>query len=188
MVQTEKSMKIRMLAGELYLANDAELTNLNHRAQKLFNAFNNTAPDALEERQTLLSALFGTIGPNCEIKPPFRCDYGSHIICGEQVFMNYGCTILDCNTVHIGDRTLIGPTVQIYAASHPFDPVVRRAGWELALPVKIGEDVWIGGAAIICPGVSIGNGSTIGAGSVVTKDIPAGVVAAGNSCRVIREL
>ena len=135
-----------------------------------------------------MQKLFGQLGQGSEIKPPFRCDYGSHILAGERLFMNYDCVILDCNLVRIGDRVLFGPKVQIYTASHSLDPSVRKDSWEFALPIDIGSDVWIGGGAIICPGVTIGSGSTIGAGSVVTRDIPAGVLAAGNPCRVIRHV
>lgn len=188
MKQPEKSMRERMLAGELYLANDAELVAMTLRAQQLFYAFNHAIPTATKEKQSLLLELLGSIGADCDVRAPFRCDYGSHITCGDRVFINYGCIILDCNTVRLGDRALLGPNVQIYTASHPLDINTRKKGWEFALPVDIGNDVWIGGSAIICPGVSVGDGTTIGAGSVVTKDIPAGVVAVGNPCRVIREL
>lgn len=181
-------MRERMLAGELYIASDPELVEMNLRAQRIFGAFNRASPGDIESQYALLTELFGAIGSECDIRAPFRCDYGSNIICGTRVFMNYGCVILDCNTVRIGDRALLGPNVQIYAANHPLDPNKRKEGWEFALPVQIGNDVWIGGSAIICPGVRVGEGSTIGAGSVVTKDVPANVVAAGNPCRVIREL
>ena len=177
-----------MLAGELYLASDAELREMNLRAQRILHAFNLSEPEAIEERRRLIKTLFRSVGTGCEIKPPLQCDYGSHITCGHQVFINYGCVILDCNRVNIGDRVLLGPSVQLYTASHPLDLDKRREGWELALPIEIGHDVWVGGSAVICPGVTIGEGSTIGAGSVVTKDIPAGVIAVGNPCRVVRRL
>lgn len=184
----EKSMRERMLAGELYLATDPELISLHLRAQRFLHAFNLSLADAIEERQFLLHSLFGTLGKNSEVKPSFRCDYGFNILAGEQVFINYDCVILDCNTVRLGDRVLLAPKVQIYTATHPLDPAQRAEGWEFALPVTIGNDVWIGGGAIICPGVTIGDGSTIGAGSVVTRDIPSRVCAVGNPCRVIRHL
>lgn len=177
-----------MLAGELYIAADPELSEMNHRAQRLLHTFNHSPPDAVEARQSIMQKLFGTYGQNAAIKPPFYCDYGSHIHVGAELFVNHDCTILDCNTVRIGDRVLLGPKVQIYTATHPLNPAERLGGWEYALPIEIGDDVWIGGGAIICPGVMIGAGSTIGAGSVVTKDIPPMVVAAGNPCRVIRRL
>ena len=181
-------MRQRMLAGELYLATDPELVELLGRSQRILHRFNLSVPDATTERESLIQELFGEIGPGSEVKPPFRCDYGFNIFAGEKLFINYDCVILDCNTVRLGDRVLMGPKVQIYTATHPLNPIERREGWESALPVEIGSDVWIGGGAIICPGVTIGEGSTIGAGSVVTRDLPPRVVAAGNPCRVIRHL
>ncbi len=120
--------------------------------------------------------------------PPFYCDYGAHIVVGDRFFANYGCVVLDCNEVRVGDGVLFGPQVQVYTATHPLDPADRRAGWEMARPIVIEDDVWIGGGAILCPGVRIGSGATVGAGSVVTRDVPPGVLAAGNPCRVVREL
>lgn len=177
-----------MLAGENYIASDPELSSMHLHAQKILHIFNSSTPDATQERQTLLKELFGALGTNSEVKPPFRCDYGSHIFAGDHLFINYDCIILDCNNVRLGDRVLLGPKVQIYTATHSLNPADRKDGWEFALPVEIGSDVWIGGNAIVCPGVTIGNGSTIGAGSVVTRDIPSNVLAAGNPCRVIRQL
>jgi len=177
-----------MLTGEPYLARDPELAHIHLRAQRILKAFNTSAPEASGERQSLTQELFGAIGADSEIKPTFRCDYGSQIFAGEHLFINYDCVILDCNTVRMGDRVLLGPKVQIYTATHSLAPSERKDGWEFALPVEVGSDVWIGGGAIICPGVTIGDGSTIGAGSVVTRDIPAQVLAAGNPCRVIRNL
>ena len=139
-------------------------------------------------RSQILQELFGQVGQNVTILPPLHCDYGKNIYAGDGLYMNYGCVILDCNTVHIGDNVLCAPYVQIYTAYHPTDPETRLSGKELAAPIKIGNNVWIGGGAIICPGVTIGDNTTIGAGSVVVKDIPANVVAVGNPCRVIRKL
>lgn len=181
-------MRQRMLAGEPYQATDPELVDLLGRSQRILHTFNLCLPDAIQERQSLIQKLFGRIGTGSEVKPPFRCDYGFNIFAGDRLFINYDCVILDCNTVRLGDRVLIGPKVQIYTAMHPLNPNERREEWESALPVEIGSDVWIGGGAIICPGVTIGEGSTIGAGSVVTRDVPPRVVAAGNPCRVIRLL
>ncbi|MEM8806071.1 MAG: sugar O-acetyltransferase [Cyanobacteria bacterium P01_G01_bin.38] len=177
-----------MLAGELYIASDPELAERHLCAQRLLYTFNLSKPDDTEQRQLLMQQLFGTLGEDSEVKPPFFCDYGSNIYAGERLFVNYDCVILDCNIVKLGDRVLLGPKVQIYTAVHPLAPTERREGWESALPVEIGNDVWIGGGAIICPGVSIGDGAAIGAGSVVTRDVPTGVVAAGNPCRVIRTI
>ncbi|MBH8551221.1 sugar O-acetyltransferase [Nostocaceae cyanobacterium CENA357] len=185
MEQTEKQ---KMLAGELYLANDPELVAENKRASRLLRIYNATTEEQQKERRQLLQELFQKIGNKPSIVPPFHCDYGSNISVGDGLYMNYGCVILDCNTVEIGDHVLCAPYVQIYAAYHPVEPKIRLSGRELAAPVKIGNNVWIGGSAIICPGVTIGDNTTIGAGSVVVKDIPANVVAAGNPCRIIRHL
>lgn len=180
------SEKQKMLAGELYLASDPELKALHNQACHLTRLYNATTEDEIETRSQLLQDLFGKLGSNPQISPPFYCDYGSNIYVGDNLYMNYGCVILDCNTVHLGDNLLCGPYVQIYTAYHPTDPAQRLTGRELAAPIKIGDNVWIGGGAIIGPGVTIGDHTTIGAGSVVTKSIPANVVAVGNPCRVIR--
>jgi maltose O-acetyltransferase len=182
------SERERMLAGALYLASDPELAAARRRARALIRNYNATAPEEAERRQALLSVLFARMGRHIHIEPPFHCDYGSHIELGDSIEMNFGCVILDCATVTIGSHVLFGPYVQILAATHPLDPEVRRGGRELARPVVIGDDVWIGGGAILCPGVSIGHGTTIGAGSVVTRDLPGRVLAGGNPCRVIREI
>jgi maltose O-acetyltransferase len=185
MARTEKE---KMLAGELYVATEPQLTAERFRARKLLRAYNQSTEDELPQREALLSQLLGAVGPGTWIEPPFRCDYGEHIRLGARVFMNFQCVILDCNPVTIGDDVALGPGVHIYAATHPLDPDERAKGPELGRPVTIGNKVWIGGGSIICPGVTIGEGSTIGAGSVVTKDIPPYVLAAGNPCRVIRSL
>lgn len=182
------SEKERMIAGELYLASDPELLAERIRARKLLQMYNSTTANEPERRGALLSELLGRLGGRIEIEPPFFCDYGWNIIAGDNLYMNFGCVVLDCAQVHIGANVLFGPGVQVYAATHPTDPAVRRTGLELALPVSIADDVWVGGGAIICPGVRIGAGTSIGAGSVVTADIPAGVIAAGNPCRVLRAL
>ncbi|MFO1155707.1 MAG: sugar O-acetyltransferase [Rhodospirillales bacterium] len=178
--------KQRMLAGELYLANDPELVAARLRTRVLLHRYNASSPEASADRRNLLLELFGKLGERFEIEPPFFCDYGWNIIAGDNLYMNAGCVVLDCAAVIIGANVLIGPGVHIYAATHPTDPAVRRTGRELAAPVTIGDDVWIGGGAILCPGVTIGGGTTIAAGSIVVGDIPAGVVAAGNPCRVMR--
>ena len=180
--------KQKMLAGDLYLASDPELVEGRHRAGRLLRQYNATAETEAETRLQLLQDLFGSVGSNPQVTPSFYCDYGSNIHVGNNFYMNYGCVILDCNTVHIGDDVMCAPYVQIYTAHHPIDPTVRLTGRELASPIVIGNNVWIGGGAIICPGVTIGDRTTIGAGSVVTKSIPADVVAVGNPCRVIREI
>ncbi|NJO80052.1 MAG: sugar O-acetyltransferase [Cyanobacteria bacterium RM1_2_2] len=187
-LSSEKTEKVRMLAGELYLASDSELAAEAMRARELLQQFNQTAAADREGRRAILRQLLGQVGEQPSIVPPFHCDYGIHISIGDRFYMNYGGVILDCNQVEIGDDVLCAPYVQIYAATHPTDPAVRLTGRELALPVKIGNNVWLGGGVIVCPGVTIGDNTTIGAGSVVTKDIPANVVAAGNPCRVIRSV
>lgn len=180
--------KQKMLAGELYLASDPELAAESLRAAQLLQRYSQTIAGDREGRSAILRELLGQVGENPQIVPPFHCDYGIHISLGDRFYMNYGGVILDCNQVQIGDDVLCGPYVQIYAAYHPVDPALRLTGRELAAPVKIGSNVWIGGGAIICPGVTIGDNTTIGAGSVVTKDIPPNVVAAGNPCRVLRSV
>lgn len=185
MARTEKE---KMLAGELYVATDPELTAERVRARKLLRAYNQSTEDEVPQRERLLSQLFGSVGAGTWIEPPFLCDYGEHIRLGARVFMNFQCVILDCNPVTLGDDVSLGPGVHIYAATHPLDADERIKGPELGKPVTIGAKVWIGGGSIICPGVTIGEGSTIGAGSVVVKDIPPYVFAAGNPCRVIRAL
>ena len=180
--------KQKMLAGELYRAADAELVAQRQRARRITRLYNSTTEEEIETRSQLLRELFGGVGASIEIEPPFYCDYGSNIYVGDGFYMNFGCVILDCNTVHIGEKVLCGPAVQIYTATHPTDPEIRLSGLELAKPVQIGNNVWIGGGAIICPGVTIGDNTTIAAGSVVVKDIPSGVIAGGNPCRIIKHL
>lgn len=184
----EKTEKQKMLAGELYLATDPELVGERQRARTLTKAYNSTGKDESAKRWEILKELFGSVGQQIEIEPPFYCDYGSNIDAGNGLYLNFGCVILDCNRVSIGENFLCGPYVQIYTAYHPTNPEVRCSKRELAAPITIGNNVWIGGGAIICPGVTIGDNTTIGAGSVVVKDIPPNVVAAGNPCRVIRHL
>lgn len=175
-----------MLGGELYDAYDPELSAERKRARELTRAFNSSIED--DDRMAILNELFGRVGEGIIIEPPFRCDYGKYTFIGKNVYMNFGCVILDCNEVHIGDNVMFAPYVQIYAAHHPIVASERIKGPELASPVHIGNNVWIGGGSIVLPGVTIGDNTTIGAGSVVTRDIPANVVAAGNPCRVLREI
>ena len=176
----------KMIAGELYLASDPELAEGRLRARRLWQRFNQGDPGDRALRAGILAELIGRLGAGVEIEAPFYCDYGSQIEIGDGVFVNFNCVFLDPGPIRIGERTMIGPNVQLLTADHPRDPHLRVSGPELAFPITIGARVWIGGGAIVCPGVTIGEGTTIGAGSVVTRDIPAGVVAAGNPCRVIR--
>jgi maltose O-acetyltransferase len=168
-----------MLAGELYDASDPELTANRARARELLARFN-----ARPERD-LLERLLGSVGAEVTIEPPFHCDYGFNIFVGDA---NANCVFLDCAPISIGDRVLFGPAVQLYPATHPVEAETRRRGLECALPITIGDDVWVGGAAIVVPGVTIGDHAVIGAGSVVVKDVTADVVAVGNPCRPVREL
>jgi len=177
----------RMLAGELYDPNDPELARARARACDLCRALNDTRESEPDTRRRILRDLLATGGETATIQPPFSCDYGGNIRLGERVYFNFNCVVLDVCEVRVGDFTLFGPGVQIYTATHPIDPILRRDR-ELGRPIEVGSDVWVGGGAILCPGVRVGSRSVIGAGSVVTRDIPEGVVAAGNPCRVIREI
>jgi acetyltransferase-like isoleucine patch superfamily enzyme len=183
-----ESQKERMLAGKPYLAFDTVLFNERQHAKNLLHAFNTLPPGAVEERNQILLNLLGKTGKEFFIEPPFRCDYGYNISLGENFYANYNLIILDCARVIIGDNVFTGPNVGIYTAGHPVHHEMRNSGYEYALPVTIGNNVWLGGHVVINPGVTIGENSVIGSGSVVTRDIPAGVVAAGNPCRVIRRI
>jgi len=178
--------KQKMLAGELYLASDPELVRERRRCRALLHSFN-TEPDE-DRRAAILRELLGAVGSRTSVQPPFACDYGSNVSIGDDVYVNFNCVILDCAPVTIGDGAQIASGVQLLAADHPRDPEVRRQLLESARPISIGSNVWIGAAAIVLPGVTVGDDSIIGAGSVVTRDIPPGVVAVGNPCRVVREL
>jgi maltose O-acetyltransferase len=177
----------KMLNGELYEAWDEELTAMRDKARLLNAKYNTLMGAPLDERNSILKELLGQCS-SIDIQPPFFCDYGTHIFAGKNFFMNFNCIILDCAKVTIGNNVMCGPYVQIYTAYHPVLASERNKGPELAAPIIIGDNVWLGGGAIICPGVTIGENTTIGAGSVVTKDIPANVFAAGNPCRIIRSL
>jgi maltose O-acetyltransferase len=177
----------KMIAGQLYDALDPELVEARQRARDLCQALNASAEGEQEKRRAILRDLFGSGGDSVWMQPPFFCDYGSNIELGERVYFNFNCVVLDVCRVRIGSFTLFGPAVQIYTPLHPLNAALRRTH-ELGKPVDIGSDVWVGGGALILPGVSIGSRAVIGAGSVVTRDVPAGVFAAGNPCRVIREI
>ena len=181
------SEKEKMLAGELYDPFDPELAQARERARDLFQTLNLSRESEQASRRRILIDLFGKGGESVWMQPPFFCDYGSNIQLGERVYFNFNCVVLDVCLVKIGDYTLFGPAVQIYTAAHPLNAELRRKQ-EFGKPIEIGSNVWVGGGAIICPGVKIGSKTVIGAGSVVTKDIPDGVVAAGNPCRVMREI
>jgi maltose O-acetyltransferase len=182
-----KSELQKMLGGELYNAADPELTEMRYRARRILTRYNAIPWENIEERTTAIKELFGGTGKQVDVQMPFYCDYGSNIYAGENLYMNFNCIILDCAKITIGDNVMMGPNVQIYAAYHPLLASERIKGPELAAPITIGNNVWIGGGAIICQGVTIGDNTTIGAGSVVTKSIPANVFAGGVPCKVIKE-
>ena len=177
----------KMLAGELYDPLDPELVAARARARDLCQDLNGTRESQQDERRRILRQLFGQGGETVWMQPPFFCDYGSNIELGERVFFNFNCVVLDVCAVRIGSYSLFGPAVQIYTPMHPLDAALRRRE-EFGKPIEIGSDVWVGGGALILPGVRIGSRSVIGAGSVVTRDVPKGVFAAGNPCRVIRAI
>ena len=180
--------KQKMLAGQPYLANDPMLAQERNRARRLLRLYNQTTEEDLNRRADLLAELLGEIGEGVWIEPPFYCDYGVNITLGSRVYFNFNCVVLDPARVDIGSNVLFGPAVQLCTASHPLRASERRIGREYARPIEIGSDVWLGAGAIICPGVRIGPRAVIGAGSVVTRDIPADVFAAGNPCQVVRQI
>jgi len=185
---TEQRDKCNMLAGELYRASSAELTMERRRAQMMlarYNAITDGEPHLL---LSLLRDLMGSVGDGTVIMPQFTCDYGYNIRLGRNVFINYHCIFLDCAPIDIGNDVQVGPAVQLYTAQHPLEAEVRRSGLESARPIRIGNDVWIGGGAVILPGVTIGDRSVVGAGSVVAHSVPADCVAVGNPARVVRTL
>lgn len=178
----------KMLAGDLYDPMDPDLVAARRRARDLCQDLNATREADEAARRSILADLFAAGGDTVWMQPPFFCDYGVNIRLGERVFFNFNCVILDVCPVRIGSHALFGPAVQIYTAMHPMNADERRRGLEYGKPVEIGEDAWIGGGAIICPGVRIGSRAVIGAGSVVTRDVPDATLVAGNPCRVIREV
>jgi maltose O-acetyltransferase len=180
-----KTQYERMLSGELYDASEIELVQMRVKARKFMQEYNHTDFNR-DQRSLLLKQIFKKVGTNVDIQTPFFCDYGCHIEVGNNFFANFNCVFLDCNHIRMGDNVFLGPSVQIYAAFHPVQASERIKGPELALPVIIGDNVWIGGGSIICADVTIGSNTTIGAGSVVVRDIPENVVAVGNPCRVIK--
>jgi maltose O-acetyltransferase len=175
-----------MLAGELYRAVGAEIEGDQRRAQILLHAYNLSSPDETSRRAAILRELLGAVGEDVVIRPPFHCDYGTNIRIGGSVFVNFGCVFLDVAAIEIGDACQIGPAVQIYTADHPRDAALRRAGYECGKPVRIGQNVWIGGGAIILPGVTIGDDAVVGAGSVVTRNVRPGATVVGNPARETR--
>lgn len=181
-------MKQRMLAGLPYKASGDDLPKEHLECRLKIHRYNQLAPDQTEEQDVLIREIFGKYGKHLEVKQPLHCDYGKNIEVGENFFANYNLTILDVGKVIIGDNVQFAPNVSIYTAGHPIHPKSRNSGYEYGIPVRIGDNVWLGGNVVITPGVTIGDNVVIGAGSVVTKDIPDNVIAAGNPCRVIREI
>ncbi|GAA2927356.1 sugar O-acetyltransferase [Streptomyces thioluteus] len=180
--------KERMLAGEWYVPDDPELVADTRRRAELCAAYNAASLSGPEERHALLTRLLGSVGEGVRIRAPFHCDFGYHIGIGAGAFVNFGAVFLDAAPITVGADAQIGPNVQLLTPTHALDPERRRAGWEKALPVTVGDNVWLGGGVIVCPGVTIGENTVVGAGSVVTRDLPPGVLAVGNPARVVRPL
>lgn len=180
--------KEKMIAGQLYQAGGPELSKERTEARKIVKTFNESSPEDTNIRIELLQKLVGSSGKNFWIEPPFYCDYGYNIHVGDDVFFNFNCVILDVTPVHLGDRVFVAPNVQFYAATHPINAKQRGEMWEFGKPITIGNDVWIGGSSVICPGVSIGDRTIVGAGSVVTKSFPEDVIIGGNPAKIIRHI
>lgn len=184
----DRSARERMITGDLYIADDPELREMSLHAADLVAAYNGTTPRQGRLRRELLTELLGAFGEDSTLLPPIRVDYGVHLYIGDRVFANWGLMAADCAEIRVGDDVQIGPGVQLLAPTHPLDPETRRARWEGAEPITVGDNVWLGGGVIVCPGVTIGENTVVGAGAVVTKDLPANVLAVGNPARVIRDL
>jgi maltose O-acetyltransferase len=177
-----------MVCGELYVFNDPEIQAEHARAQALLEHYNATRHGEQHARYRLLRELLADVGEGVVVQPPLRCDYGTRITIGAYTFVNYDCVMLDAAPITIGSHCQLAPQVQILTATHPIDPEARRLGWEYAEPIVIGDNVWLGGGAILCPGVTIGADTVVGAGAVVTRDLPGGIVAAGSPARVLRQI
>lgn len=186
--ETERTMRDRMLAGEPYIADDPELEEASHRARETMDRYNATGTREGARRRQILGELLGSLGEDTVLRPPLYVDYGSNLTVGARVFANYGLVALDVAAIAIGDDVQIGPNVQLLTPTHPVEPDARRAKWEAAEPITIGDNVWLGGGVIVCPGVTIGADTVVGAGSVVVHDLPAGVVAVGNPARVVKRV
>lgn len=184
----QRTHRERMLAGDQYIADDPILRGESDRAAILIQAFNSAAGDDHARRDRILRELVGSVGEGTVVRPPFRCDYGYQTHIGSRTFANWGLIALDVGKITIGDDVQIGPNVQLLTATHPVEAEPRRMKWEGSQPITIGDNVWLGGGVIVCPGVTIGENTVVGAGAVVTRDLPANVVAVGNPAKVIREL
>ena len=183
-----RTQRERMLAGDLYLADDPELAAGTLRAARLTKELNDSDPGDAATRRRILTELLGSIGEGTEIRSPLHCDYGFNTHFGARTFVNFGLVALDVARITIGDDVQLGPYVQLLTPTHPLEPAQRREKWEAAEPITIGDNVWLGGGVIVCPGVTIGEDTVVGAGAVVTGDLPAGVLAAGVPARVVRSL
>lgn len=183
-----RSQKDRMLAGDLYIADDPELAKDFHKAKRLLREYNQTTEYQEADRKQILDDLFKQSGQKIHIEPPFHTDYGCNTVIGENFYSNYDCIILDIANVKIGDNVMFGPRVGLYTAGHPIDAVIRNEYYEYGKPITIGNNVWVGGNVVVNPGVTIGDNVVIGSGAVVTKDIPSNVIAVGNPCKVLREI
>ncbi|MDN4163003.1 sugar O-acetyltransferase [Nocardioides abyssi] len=183
-----RTMRERMEAGELYLADDPEIAEASAAALDRMAAYNATTVRQAPLRRALLEELLGSVGEGTELRPPVHVDYGTNISIGARCFANFGLVALDVAAITIGDDVQIGPNVQLLTPTHPLEPGPRRDKWEAAQPITIGDNVWLGGGAIVLPGVTIGENTVVGAGSVVTKDLPPNVVAVGNPARVVKQL
>lgn len=181
--------KDRMFTGDLYLPNDAAITEEQTACLELLYTFNQTRPSEQEKRNQLLKQMFAEIGENCYIEPPFHANFGGkHVHFGKNIYANFNLTMVDDGHIYVGDYTMFAPSVIVATAGHPILPELRETVYQYNMPVHIGKNCWIGAGAIILPGVTIGDQVVVGAGSVVTKDLPSNVVAVGNPCRVIREI
>ena len=188
MNEDARSQRERMLAGDLYIADDPELARQSLHAAELTKAFNESSPSDPELRRRILAELLGSLGDGSEVRPPFYCDYGYQPHIGARTFVNFGLVALDVAPIHIGDDVQLGPYVQLLTPTHPLEPEPRRAKWEAAEPIAIGDNAWLGGGVIVCPGVTNGADTVVGAGAVVTGDLPPGVLAVGAPARVVRTL
>jgi maltose O-acetyltransferase len=184
----DRTEREKMLAGDLYDPHDPDLVADRERARELTHRFNAAAPDDDGTRAAVLADLLGSCGDGAFVEPPFRCDYGDNVHVGDSFFANFGCVVLDVCRVDVGDHVMFGPGVHVYTATHPLDAAARREGLEYGRPVTLGDDVWVGGGAVLNPGVTVGDRAVVAAGAVVTGDVPPDTVVGGNPARVIREL
>jgi len=188
MADDQRSMRDRMLAGDPYIADDPQLAAESVRARQLQHRYNTMDPTDGAQRRAVLEELLGAFGPGSEIRAPFHCDFGYRTTVGARSFANFGLVCLDVAEISVGDDVQLGPNVQLLTATHPVEPGPRRDKWESAEPIVIGDNVWLGGGVIVCPGVTIGENTVVGAGAVVVRDLPANVVAVGNPARVVRSI